>query len=114
MANEKKIVEAKKIVANAATFDVLQRPIISEKAAKLAEANGLAFEVSPSATKKDIANAISAIYNVSPLKINIVNAKGKVKSFRNKSKGTQRTIKKAYITLPKGQTIDILAEAGKK
>jgi large subunit ribosomal protein L23 len=114
MAKEKEVVsKEKKVSAGAATFDVLQRPIISEKSAKLAENNGLAFEVAASATKKDIANAILAIYNVSPVKINIVNGKGKLKSFRGKSKGVQRAIKKAYVTLPKGQTIDILAEASK-
>lgn len=104
----------KKAVVTASVYDVLQRPIISEKAAKMAEANGLVFEVSSMATKKDVENAILAIYNVQPLKINIVNAKGKVKSFRGKSKGVQRTIKKAYVTLPKGHTIDILAESAKK
>ena len=97
----------------AKTYDVLVRPIISEKAARAAESNGLVFEISPSATKKEVRDAILAIYNVKPEKINIVNTKGKVKTFRGKSKGTQRTIKKAYITLPKGQTIDILAESAK-
>jgi ribosomal protein L23 len=51
---------------------------------------------------------------VKPEKINILNIKGKVKSFRNKSKGAQKTVKKAYVTLPKGHVIDVLAEAGKK
>ena len=119
MASEKKKVSKelkteKKAVRTPKVYDVLQRPIISEKAAKLAETNGLVFEILPSATKKDVANAILAIYNVLPTKINIVNAKGKVKTFRNKSKGVQRAIKKAYITLPKGHTVDILAESAKK
>lgn len=109
---EKKVVE-KKVSMTPAVFDILQRPIISEKAAKLAETNSLVFEVSPAATKKDIANAMHVIYNVTPTKINIVNAKGKMKVFRNRSRGVQRDIKKAYITLPKGTTIDILAEANK-
>ena len=109
-----KVSAVKKAVVTAKTFDVLQRPIVSEKAAKLAESNGLVFEIAPLATKKDVENAILAVYDVLPVKINIVNAKGKVKSFRNKSKGTQRTIKKAYVTLPKGHTVDILAEAAKK
>jgi large subunit ribosomal protein L23 len=104
----------KKAVLTAKTYDVLQRPIISEKAAKLAESNGLVFEVAPSATKKDVANAVLAIYNTAPAKVNIVNAKGKVKSFRGKGKGAQRAVKKAYITMPKGVEIDILAESGKK
>lgn len=103
----------KKVTATAKTFDILQRPIISEKAAKMAENNGIVFEVLANATKKDIANAIFAIYNVKPASVNIVNTKGKTKVFRGKSKGVQKSIKKAYVTLPKGQNIDILAEAGK-
>ena len=119
MATENKKVSTglkteKKAVRTAGVYDVLQRPIISEKAAKLAETNGLAFEILPSATKKDVANAILAIYNTLPTKVNIVNAKGKVKTFRNKSKGAQRAIKKAYVTLPKGHAVDILAESAKK
>lgn len=106
MAEEKKMISEK-------SFDVLRRPIISEKASKLAEANGLAFEIARGASKKDVANAFSAIYNAAPKKINIVNIKGKVKTFRGKSKGVRRDVKKAYITLPQGSQIDILAEAGK-
>ena len=104
----------KKAVVNAGVYDVLRRPIISEKAAKLAESNGLVFEVAPNATKKDVENAILAIYNVSPVKVNVVNIKGKIKSFRGKNKGAQRTVKKAYVTLPKGHTVDVLAESAKK
>jgi len=39
--------------------------------------------------------------------VNIANIKGKVKTFRGKSKGTQKTVKKAYITLPKDAKIEI-------
>ena len=88
-------------------YDILRRPIISEKSAKLAETNGMAFEVAASATKKDIANAIKAIYNVAPKSVNIVIAKGKAKTFRGKSKGTTKTVKKAYVTLPKDAKIEI-------
>jgi len=105
--------EKKVNVIKAKTYDVLARPIISEKAARAAESNGIVFEILPSATKKEVANAILALYNVLPQKVNIVNTKGKLKTFRGKSKGVQRTIKKAYVTLPKGKTIDILAESAK-
>jgi large subunit ribosomal protein L23 len=104
---EKKVKVEKKIVATAGMYDVLRRPIISEKAAKLAETGAMAFEVDPRIGKKEIANAIKAIYNVSPEKINIVNQKGKTKTFRGKAKGTQKTIKKAYITLKQGDKIEI-------
>ncbi|MCL2758004.1 MAG: 50S ribosomal protein L23 [Alphaproteobacteria bacterium] len=104
---EKKEKEAKKVTATAGTFDVLRKPIISEKSAKLAETGGLAFEVDMRATKKDIARAIQAIYNVVPKSVNIIVQKGKTKTFRGKFKGTQKTVKKAYITLKAGERIEI-------
>jgi large subunit ribosomal protein L23 len=100
-------VAGKKVTATAWTYDVLRRPIVSEKSAKLAETGGMAFEIDPRATKKDVANAIKAIYNVAPKAVNIANVKGKVKTFRGKSSGTQKTVKKAYVTLKPGDKIEI-------
>jgi large subunit ribosomal protein L23 len=104
---EKKEKIVKKVVATAGIYDILRRPIISEKAAKLSEANGVAFEVAPAATKSDVARAVEAIYNVKPLKVNIVVAKGKTKTFRGKSTGTQKTVKKAYVSLPADAKLEI-------
>lgn len=106
---EKKVKAEKKIVATAGAFDILRRPIITEKAAKLAESNGVAFEVAASATKEDVARAVEAVYNVKPTKVNIVVAKGKVKSFRGRNSGTQRTVKKAYVSLPADAKLDLSA-----
>ena len=118
MADKKVVKKVEKIEkkanVNAGVYDILRHPIISEKAARLSENNGVVFEVAIDATKKDVAKAILAIYNLAPVKINIVNTKGKFKVFRGKSKGTQKSFKKAYITFAKGQTIDILAETAKK
>ena len=65
---EKKVTSEKKIVATAGIYDILRRPIISEKAAKLSESNGVAFEVAIDATKEDVARAVEAIYGVKPTK----------------------------------------------
>ena len=67
---EKKI--EKKLVATANTYDVLRRPIISEKAARLSESNGVVFEVAMSATKEDVAKAMEVLFGIKPTKINIV------------------------------------------
>jgi large subunit ribosomal protein L23 len=104
---EKKV--EKKLVATAGTFDVLRRPIISEKAAKLSESNGVVFEVAMSATKEDVAKAVEVLYNIKPTKVNIVITKGKVKSFRGRSTGTQRKVKKAYVSLPADAKLDLSA-----
>ncbi len=106
---EKKVNTEKKIVATAGMYDILRRPIISEKAAKLSESNGIAFEVAMDATKEDVARAVQALYNVKPTKVNIVVAKGKIKSFRGRSSGTQRTVKKAYVSLPADAKLDLSA-----
>ena len=106
---EKKVTSEKKIVRTAGVYDILRCPIISEKAAKLSESNGVAFEVAANATKEDVARAIQAIYNVKPTKVNIVVVKGKVKTFRGRGTGTQRTVKKAYISLPADAKLDLAA-----
>ena len=104
---EKKVQTEKKTVVTAGVYDVLRRPIVSEKAVKLSEGNAVAFEIAMSATKADVVRAIQAIYNVKPTKVNIVVAKGKVKQFRGRSSGTQRTIKKAYVSLPADAKLDL-------
>lgn len=106
---EKKVSAEKKIVATAGIYDILRRPIISEKAAKLSESNGVAFEVAMQATKEDVARAVEVIYGVKPTKVNVVVVKGKVKSFRGRSTGTQRTVKKAYVSLPADAKLDLSA-----
>ena len=107
---EKKVVSEKKVVATAGTYDVLLRPVISEKSAKISESNGIVFEIAPKATKSDVAKAVQAIYNVKPSKVNVVVTKGKVKTFRGRSTGTQRTVKKAYVSLPADAKLDLSAE----
>lgn len=104
---EKKVKIEKKVVATAGIYDILRRPIISEKAAKLSETNGIVFEVAMSANKSDVARAVQVIYGVKPIKVNIVIAHGKEKTFRGKSTGTQRNVKKAYISLPADAKLDL-------
>ena len=105
---EKKV--EKKLVATARTYDVLRRPIISEKAARLSESNGVVFEVAMSATKEDVAKAMEVLFGIKPTKINIVITKGKVKTFRGRSTGTQRSVKKAYVSLPKDAKLDLATD----
>lgn len=111
---EKKVSSEKKIVATAGTYDVLVRPVISEKSAKLSESNGVVFEVAKNATKADVAHAMQAIYGVKPTKVNIVITKGKVKTFRGRSTGKQRDVKKAYVSLPADAKVDFAVEAQSK
>lgn len=99
----------KKLVATPRSFDILRQPVISEKAAKLAEANAVVFEVAKDATKTEIALAVETLYKVKVKKVNIVNTKGKVKAFKG-VQGTRNAVKKAYVTLADNQKIDVMAK----
>ncbi len=86
------------------------RKKLSEKAARLSESNGVVFEVAMSATKEDVAKAVEVLFGVKPTKVNVVITKGKVKTFRGRSTGTQRKVKKAYVSLPADANLDLSAD----
>ena len=85
---------------------ILVRPLITEKASDLSQYNKHVFEVSVSANKIQIAQAIEDRYGVLPTKINIINNRGRSVRY-GRSTGTTRSWKKAVITLPEGKTIKI-------
>ena len=89
--------------------DVLVRPVITEKAMKSAESNQVVFVVDSKATKPEIKAAVEGIFGVEVKAVNTLVNKGKVKMFRGKM-GVRSDVKKAIITLAKGQTIDVTAE----
>lgn len=93
--------------SNYKLFDVIQRPLITEKTSILNEQSGkVGFIVSKESSKADIKKAVELVYNVKVSAVNTVLIKGKEKRFRGRI-GQRSDIKKAYITLEKGHTIDI-------
>ena len=88
------------------SYDIIRRPIITEKATLASENGIIAFEVAISSTKKQIKNAIENLFSVKVVAINTLIVKGKVKRFRGKL-GKRRNLKKAYVTLAEGNTIDV-------
>ena len=87
-------------------YDVIVKPIITEKATMASEANAVVFEVAKSANKPLIKEAVEALFGVKVKAVNTVTTKGKVKRFRG-SLGTRKDVKKAYVTLEEGNTIDV-------
>jgi large subunit ribosomal protein L23 len=87
-------------------YRVLLRPIISEKATLGASLNKYVFEVATSTNKVEIKKAISEIYGVVPASINILNKRGK-NVRRGRHWGTTRSVKKAVVTLKKGDSIKL-------
>ena len=85
---------------------VLVRPHISEKAVQ-AEAQGqYVFEVTPGATKRDVAIAIKDLYGVMPTRVRMITISGKQLRFGATS-GATKQWKKAIIQLPKGKSIEV-------
>ncbi len=88
---------------------VILKPRITEKAAYKAETNNAyPFEIHKDATKEDVAKAIAKIYNVVPLKVNIVKLPAKAVRSRKGQKGMKSAIKKAYVYLRAGDKIEFV------
>jgi ribosomal protein L23 len=85
---------------------VLNRPLITEKAANGAQYSVYLFDVQFGATKSEIAKAFKAQYKETPLKVNTVNVMRK-SHFRRGRLGFGVKVKKAYVFLKKGTTINI-------
>jgi large subunit ribosomal protein L23 len=86
-------------------YDVLVRPLITEKSTKLSELNKVVFKISPDATKRDVKQAVEALFNVTVRKVNTMNVEGKVKRFKGRP-GQRSDLRKAIVTLAEGQSID--------
>ena len=92
-------------------FSVLRAPRVSEKTARLQEvSNQYVFEISSTATKADVKAAVEQLFDVKVETVNVVNVKGKNKSFRNRA-GRRGDWRKAYVRLADGQAIDVSAKA---
>lgn len=87
-------------------YDIIRRPVITEKATMASEANAVVFEVHQDATKPAIKEAVEALFGVKVKAVNTLNTKGKVKRFRGRL-GKRADVKKAYVTLEDGNAIDV-------
>lgn len=85
---------------------VIIGPRVTEKAAYATERNVYVFNVTMKANKIQIFDAVKAQYNVTPVKVAIVVSKPKATTFQGRP-GKQSGFKKAYVTLKKGDTIEI-------
>ena len=87
-------------------YDVLRKPVITEKATMASEGGAVVFEVDIASTKPMIKEAVENLFGVKVKAVNTTITKGKVKRFRGKL-GKRKDVKKAYVTLEDGNTIDV-------
>ena len=86
-------------------FEIIRNPLVSEKSTYVSQFNYYVFKVSPKSKKPEIKQAVEKLFNVKVLSVNTLVQNGKVKKFRGRV-GKRVKIKKAYVKLDSGNTID--------
>jgi ribosomal protein L23 len=82
---------------------------ITEKATDLASQNVFVFNVKNNANKRQIIEAVKALYKVTPVNVRMVKVTAKeVRHARIGVVGTTGSGKKAYVQLKKGDTISLM------
>ncbi len=87
-------------------YEVIRRPVVTEKSTLGSEHNQVTFQVPLDASKPEIKAAIEELFGVKVKAVNTLRQKGKNKIFRGR-RGRRPDYKKAVITLVEGQTIDV-------
>lgn len=87
-------------------YDVLKRPIVTEKTNAQAGAdNQYTFEVDGRANKMQVKDAVETAFNVKVMEVNIVNIPAKKGRYGRLMVTKKSAIKKAVVTLASGSTI---------
>ncbi len=88
--------------------DIVLSPVVSEKSYELLEANVYTFHVHPRASKPEIRDAIESLFDVTVLKVNTMNRKGKRRrNRRSPSYGRKPDTKRALVKLAQGDEIEL-------
>ena len=92
-------------------FDVIQAPLLSEKAYQGMTDGKYTFWVHPEANKSLIKHAVQTAFSVKVVSVNVVNVRGKHKRV-GKFQGFKVDRKKAIVQLAEGQKIEALEGLG--
>lgn len=87
-------------------YQMIQRPLVTEKATMGSQWNQVTFRVPLGADKAIIRKAVEAVFKVKVTKVNTSVQLGKTKIFKGR-KAFRGDSKKAIVTLAEGQTIDV-------
>ncbi|MCS7251462.1 MAG: 50S ribosomal protein L23 [Anaerolineae bacterium] len=96
-------------------YEVIKRPVITEKTTRLKEMNQYVFEVDPRANRHQIREAVEKIFSVRVLKVRVINVPAKRRRYwraRILSSKPKQVVrhpgwKKAIVQLAPGQQIDL-------
>ena len=86
--------------------EVVRRVLQTEKGARVEAYGQYLLQVDPSADKTQIRHAVEALFNVRVIKVNTQNGRGKWRRLSVRW-GRRPDWKKAFVTLEKGQKIEV-------
>lgn len=89
------------------TRQVIQKVLLTEKGTRLQEQNKYLFRVDARANKLEIKKAVEEAFNVTVVKVNTMNRKGKKKRLRMWTPGETSSWKRAVVTLKEGDKIEL-------
>jgi large subunit ribosomal protein L23 len=88
-------------------YDVIRRPVTSERNTDLMAQGRYTFEVAPDANKIQIKQAVETAFDVTVIAVNTLNVHRKQRRERTRIRGYRPGWKKAIVTLAPGQKIEI-------
>ena len=91
-------------------YQIIKRPLVTEKTTLAKEANKYHFEVDRRANKIEIGQAVEKLFKVKVVNVRTMNMLGKKKRV-GKVLGRKRDWKKAIVTLAPGSSIEIFQKA---
>ena len=93
------------IISPEKAYDIIKKPITTEKSTDLQQFNQYSFIVANDSNSTEIKNAIELIFKVKVNKVNTSILRGKGKTFKGQF-GFRKNLKRAIVTLDEGNTID--------
>jgi len=98
-------IKRKPALSREAMYQVIRAPLVTDKATMLSESGQFVFRVAIDANKREIKAAIEGLFGVTVVAVNTLVAKGKTKRFKGRP-GQRSDVKKAFVKLAAGQSID--------
>ena len=93
-------------LSQAEMYDIIRRPVVTEKTTMGSQHNQVTFRVPLDATKPEIKAAVEGVFKVKVTAVNTLRLEGKTKLWRGHA-GKRNDFKKAVVTLVEGNTIDV-------
>jgi large subunit ribosomal protein L23 len=87
-------------------YEIIVRPLITEKSMKLVDEGKYTFEVKQGANKVEVKKAVEELFKVDVTAVNMMNTQRKRRRV-GKYEGLRPAVQKAIVTLAEGQKLDV-------